>query len=307
MKILLTVNKTLTNGKETWLDGATWNLYEPFQDLGHEVYFYDTVNPVERSFTKVVDSFKPDLIFCCLTYDPRIAPHEPWEELEKYTKSGLVKTFNWFCDDTWRFENFSKHACHHFTVCSTPEIEYIEKFKTEADYENIILGLWHSNIDYYPPQKVSKKYDVLFCGHLNQDRGAYLNYLHSRGIKVDHFHGLEHKDMLQRIAEARIGINFSKNFNGLAPTLQMKGRMFEVPAARSLLLTEYTPHLEEHYVIDKEIVAFKTPFEMYEKARALLQNPKVIDSIANKGYKRFIKDHESHVRLANVLEEIDRL
>jgi len=83
--------------------------------------------------------------------------------------------------------------------------------------------------------------------------------------------------------------------------------MFEVPAARSLLLTEYTPHLEEHYVIDKEIVAFKTPFEMYEKARALLQNPKVIDSIANKGYKRFIKDHESHVRLANVLEEIDRL
>ena len=46
---------------------------------------------------------------------------------------------------------------------------------------------------------------------------------------------------------------------------------------------------------------------MYEKTRALLQNPKVIDSIANNGHKRFIKDHESHVRLANILEEIDRL
>lgn len=307
MKILLTVNRTLTNGRDTWLDGATWNLYAPLKDLGHDVYFYDTVNPEERNFTKVVDSFKPDLIFCCLTNDQQIAPFEPWDDLVKYTDSGLVKTFNWFCDDTWRFENFSKSACHCFTACSTPERAYLERFKIEANYRNIILGLWHSNINFFPSHPVQKKYDVLFCGHLNRDRINYINYLQEMGIEVTHFHGLGHEEMLKCLAESRIGINFSKNFNGGVPTLQMKGRMFEVPGAQSLLLTENAPGLEEHYIIDKEIVTFEGPQEMYEKTRVLLKNPHIIESITGRGHQRFIKDHESHIRLAHVLQEIEAL
>ena len=297
----------MTNGRDVWLDGAHWNLYTPLKDLGHEVYFYDTVAPQESNFSQLVDSFKPDLIFCCLTNDKKIAPHEPWEELIKYNDSGLVKTFNWFCDDTWRFETFSKHTCHFFTVCSTPEVAYIEKFKTEANYPNIILGLWHSNIDFYPKEKVDKKYDILLCGHLNQDRVGFLKYLAQKGIGVQHAHGLEYEEMLRRLAEARIGINFSKNFNGLHPVLQLKGRMFEVPGAKSLLLTEYAPGLEYHYDIDKDIITFESPQEMYEKTKKLLENPGAAEIIAMNGYNRFMRDHESHVRLKNVLEEINKI
>lgn len=307
MRILLTVNKTLTNGKDVWLDGATWNLYHPLQNLGHEVYFYDTVNPEEKNFTKIVDRFKPDLIFCCLTNDARIAPFEPWEELIKYTTSGTVKTFNWFCDETWRFESFSKAACHYFTVCSTPEVEYIEKFKTEANYPNIILGMWHSNIDFYPRELQSKEFDVLFCGHLNQGRVRFLEALSATGIDVQHGHGLEYQEMLQALSRAYIGINFSKNYNGDTPVLQIKGRMFEVPAAKTLLLTEYAPGLENYYRLDNEIVTFTTPTEMVEKTQALLQNPSLLAQIASNGHRRFMRDHESHIRLKQVLEEIEKI
>jgi spore maturation protein CgeB len=307
MKILLVVNKTLTNGREVWDDGATQNLYMPLKKLGHDVYFYDTVEPPEPDFSKVVDQFMPDLIFCCLTNDRRIAAHEPWEEILKYTQSGLIKTFNWFCDDTWRFEEFSKYACHCFTACSTPEIRYIEKFKSEANYENIILGLWHSNIDLYPKEEVSKKYDIVFCGHLNHDRATYLDYLYERGIKTEYFHGLQYEEMVARLAEAKIGINFSKNHNGAEPVLQMKGRMFEVPAAKSLLLTEYAPGLENHYKIDKEVIAFKGPEELWQKAKMLLEKPELINKITANGHNRFMRDHESHVRLKGVLGEIEKI
>ena len=61
MKILLTLNKTLRNRDATWIDGGYWNFYLPLQKLGHEVYLYDTVEPEEKDYSKIVESFKPDL------------------------------------------------------------------------------------------------------------------------------------------------------------------------------------------------------------------------------------------------------
>ena len=50
MRILLTTNKTLSNGKSTWVDGHYYNIYLPLKDLGHEVLFWDTVNDAVQIF-----------------------------------------------------------------------------------------------------------------------------------------------------------------------------------------------------------------------------------------------------------------
>jgi len=305
MKILLVTNKTLSNRNSEWIDGGYWNLYLPLLEMGHEVYFYDTVKGDTQDFSTVVDSFRPELIFCCMTGDPNLTPREPWEEIINETQKGNCKTFNWFCDDTWRFERFSSVACEFFHVCSTPEINYIDRFK-EIGYKNIILGFWHANIDMYP-KSVKKKRDISFCGRLNKDRALCINVLRSNGIEIENFHGLEHKDMLAKLSESRIGINFSKNYNGRPPVLQMKGRMAEVPAANSLLLTEYAPGLEAHFEIDKEIVTFKTADEALKKASFLIKKPKIIEQISNNGHRRFLKDHESKVRLERTLKQIMEL
>jgi len=305
MKILLVTNKTLSSGRKEWPDGGYWNLFLPLKKLGHDVHFYDTVRPEEKTFDKILDDFKPDLMFCCMTGDSNLTPNEPWEQIIEQTKKGNCRTFNWFCDDTWRFDSFSSKVCHHFHVCSTPEAHYVDKFK-KIGYNNILLGFWYSNIDFYP-KNVKKQYDVGFCGQLNDDRSHYIDYLKNNNIQIEYQHGLDFEEMLLFLAESKIGINFSKNYNGNPPVLQMKGRMVEVPAARSLLLTEYAPGLENHYKIDKEIITFSSADEMYKKLKFLLKKPQIVDKISKQGHARFLKEHESSIRLSSIIEQIMKI
>ena len=105
MKILLTANKTYRGAP----DSICWYFWEPLIKLGHEVHFYDTVaGDPDNTFTQIIESFRPDLIFSIMTGNTSITPHEPWQLIADETSSGRTRTFNWFCDDTWRFDNFSK-------------------------------------------------------------------------------------------------------------------------------------------------------------------------------------------------------
>jgi len=305
VKVLLVINKTLSNGKTEWKDGGYYNVFLPLKDLGHEVYFYDTVKGDENKFSKIVDSFKPEIIFCCMTGDPSLTPNEPWEEIVQETKKGNCKTFNWFCDDTWRFNNFSGIVCKHFTVCSTTEPSYVEKFKG-IGYDNIIIGGWHTNHTFYPTEPLEKKYDISFIGQINNpDRTRYISFLRDSGLKVHNFHGLNHKEMLQVWAETKIGINFSKNFNGQKPRFQMKLRPFEIAAAKdTLVLSEHHKDLEHFFNVDKEIVCFKNPEEMVKKASVLLEKDNIRQKIARNGNSRFISQHSSHERMGQILQKI---
>ena len=310
MRILLTTNKTLSNGKTKWVDGGYYNIYLPLKDLGHEVYFWDTVEPDEPDYQKIVDQFKPDLIFCCVTGDLSLTPAEPimWDVIPKITKKGNIKTFNWFCDDTWRFDNFSSKVCNLFTACSTPEPDYIQRYK-DIGYDNVIVGGWHTNHKYYPTENLEKKYDVTFIGQMNNpDRNRYIEYLKENGINVSNFHGLSHDEMTRVLAETKIGLNFSKNYNGNPARTQMKLRPFEVTAAKNtLLLTEYHSGLDYFFDIDKEIVTFKSPKEMLTKVRILLDKEVARSKIANYGNLRFEKDHSSHRRMEYVIGEISKI
>ena len=298
MKILLVSNKTYRGH----LDGSWWYLYLPLKQMGHEVYFYDTVTPLEVDFESVVDKFKPDLIFCCLTGDWAIAPHEPWEALMKETLSGRTNTFNWFCDDTWRYDSFSKLAVRHFNVCSTPEPKFIERYKQDG-YTNIILGAWHTNIDLYPALKYEEK-DILisFMGAMNELRKSFFDKHEEFSIEM--FSGVSQEKMLEIFTKTKIGINLSVNENDPLKKTQMKQRMFEVPAGLGLLFTENHDSLEMFFKPNEEIITFENDLDFKEKLKFLLSKPAVVKQIATAGHKRFLKQHESKIRLASVLEQI---
>ena len=310
MRILLTTNKTLTNGKSKWIDGGYYDTYIPLKDLGHDVYFWDTVEPDEPDYQKVIDQFKPDLIFCCVTGDATLTPAEPiiWDAIPKITEKGNIKTFNWFCDDTWRFDNFSSKVCNLFTACSTPEPDYVQSYR-DIGYNNIIVGGWHTNDKHYPTEKLEKKYDVTFIGQMNNpDRIMYIEYLRENGINVSNFHGLSHDEMTRVLSESKIGLNFSKNYNGYPARTQMKLRPFEVTAAKdTLLLTEYHSGLEYFFDIDKEIVTFKSAKEMLTKVKVLLDKEAARNKIANRGNLRFQKEHSSHKRMEYIIGEINKI
>jgi spore maturation protein CgeB len=300
MKILLTLNKTYRGMP----DSGYWYVYSPLKELGHEVYWYDTVEPEEKDYNKILEEFKPDLVWCCFTNNGGIAPYEPWESVEKETRLGRTKTFNWFCDDTWRFDNFSSYTCRYFNICSTPEPAYIEKYK-EAGYDNIVLGNWHANSKFYSVKQFSEKnIDISFIGAPNPERKAFFDQIDTPIQKI---FGVDQKGLFEAHANTKIGLNLSVNANDPEKKTQMKQRLFEVTAGNGLLLTQHHDGIEKFFEIDKEIITFKTPLECSEKVKALLQRPKTAERIATAGHKRFLKEHDSKVRLANVLEQIRKI
>ena len=303
MKILLTLNKTYRG----YLDGGYWHTYLPLKDLGHDVCLYDTVDPEEGNYTKIIESFKPDLIFCCMTGDKSISPNEPWEEIKKETESGRTKTFNWFCDDTWRFDNFSKIAASFFNVCSTPEPSYVDKYK-EIGYNNILVGNWHINDQLYKTIPYDEKTKNLsFIGNLTPDRRDFLDYCANNNIEVERVFGVSHDELIQAHQQTRIGINLSRNDNDPQKKTQMKQRIFEIPAGKGLLMTEHHDTIEQFYNINEEIITFRTFMEFKEKINFLLSRPKLCKTIAKKGHQRYQKEHTSCVRLSSILRQIEEI
>ena len=300
MKILLTSNKTYRGVP----DSAEWYIYQPLQELGHEVFWYDTVNPEEKDYVKVIEKFKPDLIFCCMTGDKSIAPYEPWHPIENETKTGRTKTFNWFCDDTWRFETFSRQVCRLFNVCSTPEPSYLGRYR-EYSYENIILGAWHANANCYPEINFREKiHDATFIGAPNPAREWFLKQSKN---PVTHMYGLSQEDLFKTHSNTKIGINLSFNVNDSRGATQMKQRLFEVPAGGGLLVTEYHEGIEEFFDIDKEVVSFREIGEFNAKMQFLLSHPSTTEKMAAAGHRRFLAEHDSKHRLSRVLQQIGEI
>lgn len=301
MKIIIAVNKTYPRNGKQELDMGIFYLLFPLTALGHEVIFYDTVSPEEPDFDKIVESFEPNLIFCCFTGNPYITPFEPWESIAKLTKEGKVRTFNWFCDDTWRFDDFSKHVCWYFNYCSTPEPSFVNKYK-EIGYENIMLGPWYANSELYP--ETEKDIELSFVGGMNEEREKFFS---RSKVPVTTAEGLSVSGLFDFYCRSKVGINLSVNANDPEKKTQMKQRIFELAAARSVVLTEYHEGIEKFFHIDKEIVTFTDVDDFEKKVNYLHENPEEAKKIASNGHKRFLRDHESKVRLAKMVSDIVRL
>lgn len=283
------------------LDGGYYHVYHSLKEMGHDVYLYDTVNPDNKDFSQIVETFKPDVIWACLTGDFNIAPYEPLREIRKETESGRTRTFNWFCDDTWRFDTFSSKVCNYFLCCSTPEPSFIDKYK-ESGYNNIVLGNWHINETFLKRRDFDEKdVDVSFIGNLTPQRKSFF---HNSSIDIKNYFNLSSDEFFNAHARTKIGINLSRNDNDPFKGTQMKQRVFEIAASNGLVVTEYHNGIEEFFDIDKEIITFKTQDEFEKKVNFLLKNDKIAKKIANNGYNRFAKEHESKIRIQKILKTI---
>ena len=52
-------------------------------------------------------------------------------------------TFNWFCDDHWRFDSYTRHWAPHFGHPVTTSHGAVEKYRA-AGIGNVILSQWES-------------------------------------------------------------------------------------------------------------------------------------------------------------------
>lgn len=283
------------------------------EGMGHDVHCYDFVARAKSigsaamniELTDFVRALKPDLAFFFLFKDEIRA-----ETIAALTRSGIT-TFNWFADDHWRFESFSRFFAPAFSLVSTTDPAAIPKY-AQIGCTDVVLTQWATNL----PRAViprREQYDVTFVGQHYGDRPKLVKALKSAGIDVRCFGfgwdagRLTQDAMLSLFAASRINLNFSSGYRGRLwrrrpPTNQIKARIFEVVGTGGFLLTERTAALEKYFEVEREVSAFDGADDLVAKTRYWLEHDDARRRAADAACRRTASEHT----YAHRFEEIFR-
>lgn len=300
-----------------------------FEKLGHEVimFHYDSylagkLDELQTDLKKSADDIKPDLIFFILFRD-QFKPDTLDYLKSKYT------TINWFGDDTWRFDNFTKNFAPHFTYCVTTDKFAVPKYK-KLGVNNIIRAQWAAIDDEIKIGPLPYKYDVSFIGAKNPFRSYFIKFLKKNGIHVECFGNgwpngsLSNEEMIKLFASSKINLNLSNSASfdlryllshpkNILHTLhtrkhgsQTKARNFEINFFHGFQLTEYVPTLEEYYDIGKEVACYNTPEDALLLIKYYLENEQERELIRDNGTKKARIAYTYTAWLEKVLSEIKK-
>ncbi|MBM2840620.1 MAG: hypothetical protein HW412_1148 [Bacteroidetes bacterium] len=334
MKILYAALKYDYGIPERGYSFEHYNIYDTLVSMGHEIEYFDFYplflkhgsEGMTRLLKMKVDEYKPDLLFTFLysdQFDPGL--------LRKITEEKKTVTFNWFADDHWRFDEFSRHWAPCFTYVSTTDVAAVAKYRASG-YTNVLLTQWAANPNIYKRGDGRERYDITFVGQAYGDRPHVIRSLAQRGIEVQtwgtywnirkwhhytrKFRVLSEKKFEEIACSTRISqeemvavfqssrINLNLSAASQQRKNQIKGRNFEIPACGGFQLTGYTERLEDYFAIDKEIVCYSTVDELAEKLKFYLSHENERRSIAEAGYRRVLKEHTYERRLNALFKEM---
>ncbi|HXH73867.1 MAG TPA: glycosyltransferase [Bacteriovoracaceae bacterium] len=272
--------------------------------LGHEVtaFYYDKyledLPRLQAELLKKADDVKPDLIFFIIFRD-----HFSTGTLD--TLKSKYKTVNWFGDDSWRFESFTRTYAPHFSHCITTDKYSIPKYH-KLGCKNVIRAQWAA-IDCPFTHAGSYKYDVSFVGGFNQYRNWFVKQLAKMGVKVECFgHGwkngsVSNEKMIEIFSSSKINLNLSnsasfdlrylmshpKNFVHSFYTKkqasQIKARNFEINYFGGFQLTDYVAGIEDYYQIGRELACYSGVEEAALLVDYYLQSDKDREQIKQAG------------------------
>jgi spore maturation protein CgeB len=253
------------------------------------------------------------------------------ETIRRISERGETLTFNWFADDHWRFEDYSRHWAPAFNWVSTTAQSALPKYAA-IGYTNVIKTQWACNHFLYRPLDLPLRHDVTFVGQPHGNRRETIETLRQAGIAVETWgYGWENgrigqEEMIALFNQSRINLNLSNasvvDFSPLprravrrvlrhapatirrrplakrllaVPTRpvasQIKGRNFEVPGTSGFLLTDPADNLDAYYLPDREVGLFQRSEALVERVRYFLDNEEERAAIARAGYARTVAEH----------------
>ena len=112
---------------------------------------------MQKEIIKKTNEIKPDLVFFILQKDQIDVA-----TLKKLKNSGFY-TVNFFGDDQWRFDDFSRKYANYLSACITTDKFSVNKYK-KIGQNNIIRSQWASLASDVSYNDVKYKYDVSFVG-----------------------------------------------------------------------------------------------------------------------------------------------
>lgn len=219
MKILYVALKHDYGEVERGLSFEHHNFYESLHFMGHDILYFDFMGLLEkrsrdwmnRRLLEVVKSEEPDLMFSVLFKD-----EIDKNVIEKVSRDTGTTTVNWFCDDHWRFEDFSRFFAPSFNWVVTTAQSSVHKYE-QIGYSNAIKSQWACNHNSYRQLDLAPKYDVTFIGQPHGNRRPLIEMLKRAGIDVRVWGRgwdsgrLSQEEMIEIFNQSRINLNLSNS------------------------------------------------------------------------------------------------
>jgi len=293
------------------------NFIPAMKRLGHEVVFFDSLNKslysdfadMNRKLLQRVAREKPDVIFFVLM------TCEIWlETLQLIREGSEAALMHWNPDDSWKYEQSSRLIAPAFDVMVTTYASAIEKSRRDG-LDNFMLSQWAANSDTMqePLSAEHCRYPVSFVGTAYGNRIRWVEALQQQGVDVVCFgHGWPNgpvtaDDIPRIIRESQLSLNFADSgmvVKGIRPSRsrQIKARVFEVPGAGGLLMSEPAEGLNQLYEPGEEIVIFESVDDLADKIKELLAHPERRDAMAQAAYQRTQREHCYEMRFQPLLQ-----
>lgn len=301
------------------------NFRSALDGVGHEVVPFDFMERtrqvgrrrMQADLLRLAAQIKPDVAFFCLFTD-----EIDTATIEGVRREGDCPTVNWFADDHWRFDIFTRHMAPAFDLAVTTDEDSLPKYAA-AGIERVHLSQWACNRYAYDRTGGPTEHSVTFVGQPHAERGAIIERLRSAGHEVECWGQgwpagrLDHEGMVRVFGSSRVNLNLS-NSSLPANTLrvrigrllgrgpkgprpaQIKGRNFEVPGCGGFLLTERVPHLERYFELGSEIGVYDGEEDLVEQVGHWLGHEEQRATVAEAGYRRTMAEHTYDHRFTSI-------
>lgn len=320
-----------------------WDSLHRMEGITAELFAFDEIEravgrrTMNERLLAQVGSDPPELVFFFLFE----------QEFSIQTLDALratTTTFNWFADDHWRFETFSKRLAPHFSLASTTDEASLERYRA-AGMSHVILTQWACNHHTYKPAGVERDLDVTFVGQAHGNRRQMISRLRAEGIAVEAWGSgwpngrLSQEEMVLTFSRSKVNLSLANPSTpeGVAdfvkqtlkprgrplPSLravrdnvielrskkrdQIKGRNFEIPGCKALLLSSDIPGLERYFKIGSEIDVFSSFEELVAKCRRYVDRDDDRERIAEAGHRRTLENHTYELRFSEILDRVREL
>jgi spore maturation protein CgeB len=304
------------------------NFLRALEGMGHEVVPFDFMSEkrehgkreMNRRLLAAAEEASPDLSFFVL-FEDEIDP----ETIQRVSRAG-GPAVNWFADDHWRFDRFTRHIAPAFDWSITTDRDSLPRYE-EIGYDRAILSQWACNRYAYDRTAEDLEYDVTFIGQSYGDRPATVERLRAEGYDVRCWGfgwpggRIEHDEMVRVFGASRINLNLSAAFSPPGTLRarigslirrerheprksQIKGRTFEVPGSGGFLLTDRVPYLEDYLAPGREIASFESTDDLVHQVGWWLAHEEERAAVADAGYRRVRAEHTYDHRFAAIFERI---
>jgi spore maturation protein CgeB len=237
--------------------------------------------------------------------------HDPLPEVfRRISFETDTTTLNWFCDDHWRFENYSRLNAPNFNFVVTTDSRAVSKYRAIGVGDRVIKSQWACNHDLYRYSGCNQDLDVSFVGQPHGNRAQVAEMLQAGGVRLRVF-GLGWKgaprlpfhEMVRVFNRSRINLNLS-NASTNEGTQQIKGRNFEIPGCGAFQMSGPADNLDEYYAEGREVVVFRSADDLLDRVRYYSSHDTERKTIAAAGYRRTLREHTWQHRWSAIFNQV---